>query len=50
VEYEWYFFGKEGILTALIIFSGPFVAYYVISRFIPIFEDPAKPAQSAEHP
>jgi len=48
VDFQWHFFGKEGILTALIILSGPFVAYYVISRFLPIFEDPAGPAPAAK--
>jgi len=41
VDYEWEFLGREGLLVALGIFVAPFVAYYVISRFIPIFEDPA---------
>ncbi len=38
VDYEFEFFSKEGLLTAIIIFVAPFVTYYVISRFIPIFE------------
>jgi len=33
------FLGKEGGLVALIILSAPFVTYYVLSRFIPIFDD-----------
>lgn len=41
VHYEWEFFGREGLLVALSIFVAPFVAYYVITRFIPVFEDPA---------
>ena len=40
VDYHWEFFSKEGMLTVLAIFAGPFVVYYVISRFIPIFEEP----------
>jgi predicted membrane protein len=38
VDYHLEFFGKEGVLVALLIFAGPFVAYYVISRFIPVFD------------
>ncbi len=38
VDYEFEFFTKEGVLTAMIIFAMPFVAYYIISRFLPIFE------------
>jgi predicted membrane protein len=36
VDYDFEIFAKEGVLTALVILSLPFVAYYVISRFIPI--------------
>jgi len=32
-------FGKEGILTAVILLSMPFVLYFIISRFLPIFDD-----------
>jgi len=28
-------------VTAAVILAAPFVVYYVISRFIPIFDDPA---------
>jgi len=38
VDYHFDFFGKEGVLTAVVIFLGPFVTYYIISRFLPIFE------------
>ncbi len=41
VDFHWEILGKEGILTAGLIFAAPFVTYYIISRFIPIFEDPA---------
>jgi Ni/Fe-hydrogenase subunit HybB-like protein len=35
---------KEGVLSALLILAGPFVAYYVLSKIIPIFDDlPLKP-------
>ncbi len=40
VEFHWEFFGKEGVLTAMVILAAPFVTYYVISRFIPIFDEP----------
>jgi predicted membrane protein len=38
LDYHLEFMGKEGLLMALLIFAGPFVAYYVISRFIPVFD------------
>lgn len=41
VDFHWEFLGKEGILTVLVIFAGPFLAYYVISRFIPILDEPS---------
>ena len=33
------FLGKEGILVAIILFSLPFVALYIISLILPIFKD-----------
>nr|VFK41236.1 MAG: Ni/Fe-hydrogenase 2 integral membrane subunit HybB [Candidatus Kentron sp. TC]VFK56611.1 MAG: Ni/Fe-hydrogenase 2 integral membrane subunit HybB [Candidatus Kentron sp. TC] len=33
------FFAKEGVLTAMILLSMPFILYFIISRFIPIFDD-----------
>ncbi|MDA1089213.1 MAG: polysulfide reductase NrfD [Proteobacteria bacterium] len=41
VDFEWEILAKEGILTAIVLFVAPFVTYYIISRFIPIFDDPA---------
>ena len=38
VDYEFEFFAKEGVLTALVIFVAPFVTYYIVSRIIPVFE------------
>lgn len=38
VDYDFEFFAKEGVLTALVILAMPFVTYYVISRFLPVFE------------
>ncbi|MHA1166045.1 MAG: hypothetical protein ACTSP0_10770 [Alphaproteobacteria bacterium] len=44
VTFHWELLGSEGILTQVIIFSGPFIAYYIISRFIPVFgESKQKP-------
>lgn len=40
VDFHWEFFSKEGILTALLILSAPFIVFYVISRFIPVLEEP----------
>ena len=39
VDFEWNFLGHEGILPMVIVMSLPFIAYYVISRFIPIFAE-----------
>jgi Ni/Fe-hydrogenase subunit HybB-like protein len=44
VDFEWEIFSKEGILTALLILSAPFITYYVISRFLPIFDEPTRQA------
>ena len=33
------FLGKEGILVAIILFSLPFIALYIISLILPIFKD-----------
>lgn len=42
VDYHWEFFSGEGLLVAALILTAPFVTYYVISRFLPIFEDDAE--------
>lgn len=43
-QFHFEILAKEGVLPALIILSGPFVAYYIISKVIPIFDDlPLKP-------
>ena len=39
VEYDWTFFTSEGVVTCAIILAMPFIVYYIISRFLPIFED-----------
>jgi len=41
VTFHWEFFTKEGMVTSIAIFTAPFVVYYIVSRFLPIFEDPA---------
>lgn len=38
-EFEWEFFSREGVIVVAILFIEPFVAYYIISRFIPVFGD-----------
>jgi hypothetical protein len=45
VDFHWEFLGREGLLATLVLFSLPFVTYYVISRFIPIFDQPAGQAK-----
>jgi Ni/Fe-hydrogenase subunit HybB-like protein len=49
VDYHWEILGNDGILVAAGIFMAPFVAYYVISRFIPIFDDPTHRAERSDH-
>lgn len=41
VNFEWHFFSSEGVLVAAVLLAAPFVTYYVISRFIPILEEPS---------
>jgi len=36
---EW--IAREGVIPALIILAAPFVTYWVVSRFLPIFSDDA---------
>jgi Ni/Fe-hydrogenase subunit HybB-like protein len=48
VDFHWEFFAREGILTVALIFTGPFILYYLIGLFIPIFEKAPAPA-SGEH-
>lgn len=50
VDFHWEFLGKEGVLTAVILLAAPFVTYYVISRFIPIFDNPLHQAKTGERP
>jgi Ni/Fe-hydrogenase subunit HybB-like protein len=39
VDYHWELFGKEGILVSATILVAPFVTFYIIGKFIPIFEN-----------
>lgn len=41
VTFHWEIFTKEGLATAIAIFAAPFLVYYIVSRILPIFEDPA---------
>ena len=38
-EFHWEFLTREGVVPALILLSGPFVVFYIISRFIPVLGD-----------
>ena len=38
-EFHWDFFGREGVVVAVVILSAPFIVYYILSRFIPVIED-----------
>ncbi|MEE8366403.1 MAG: NrfD/PsrC family molybdoenzyme membrane anchor subunit [Gammaproteobacteria bacterium] len=42
VDFHWDYFGKEGLLVAVILLAAPFITYYVISRFLPIFPNDEK--------
>ena len=42
VEFHWEVFGKEGMLTAILILAAPFIVYYLISRVLPVFEEKAR--------
>lgn len=37
VTFDWELFGREGVLASLIVFSAPFIAFFIVSRFIPVF-------------
>lgn len=39
VDFHWELLGKEGLLVSLLILGAPFVVYFVLSRFLPIFDD-----------
>lgn len=39
VDFHFEWFAREGVVPALIILAAPFVTYWVVSRFLPIFSD-----------
>lgn len=41
LEFDWEILSSEGVVAAAVILAAPFVTYYVISRFIPVFDDPS---------
>jgi predicted membrane protein len=36
-QFHWDFFSPEGILVCVAIFIMPYIVYYIISQFIPVF-------------
>ena len=46
VEFHFEFLAKEGVLIAGVILALPFIVYYIISKFIPIFDDDEIVAES----
>jgi len=45
-NYDLPFFGREGLLVALIIFSLPFITFYVCTLILPVFKDQEKTESS----
>lgn len=41
VDFHFEWLAREGVVPALIILSAPFVTYWILSRFIPVFSDDA---------
>jgi uncharacterized membrane protein YdjX (TVP38/TMEM64 family) len=41
VDFHFEWFAKEGLVPSIIILSAPFITYFIISRFLPIFSDDA---------
>lgn len=39
VDFHWELLGKEGLAVSLLILGAPFAVYFVLSRFLPIFDD-----------
>ncbi len=46
-DYDLPFFGREGMLVAIILFSLPFITFYVCSLILPIFKDEGEPESSS---
>ena len=38
-EFHWEFFAREGVVPAVLILSGPFIVYYILSQLIPVLGD-----------
>ncbi len=38
-EFHWEFLAREGVVPAVLILSGPFIVYYILSRIIPVLGD-----------
>ncbi len=36
VDFQWEWFTHEGVVPVAVVFMGPFIAYYIISRFLPV--------------
>jgi Ni/Fe-hydrogenase subunit HybB-like protein len=47
VDFHFQWFAREGLIMAAIILCAPFVTYYVISRWLPVFND--DPGHLASH-
>ncbi|MBD3648627.1 MAG: polysulfide reductase NrfD [Pseudomonadales bacterium] len=45
VEFHWEFLGREGMLTAICLLVAPFVVYYLLSKILPILDEPATAKQ-----
>ncbi len=39
VDFHWEWFTREGIVPAAVVFSGPFIAYWFITRFLPVLHN-----------
>lgn len=48
VAYHFEVLGREGLIVACGILSAPFIVYFILNKFIPIFEDPAEGAYESE--
>ena len=46
-DYNLPFFGKEGLLVSLILFSLPFITFYICSLILPIFKNEGEPESSS---
>jgi predicted membrane protein len=44
-EFHFELFAKEGVVIAAIILAAPFIVYYILSKFIPIFDNDMKTSE-----